>query len=44
MSQEPLTKCVQVSKDSNLHPIIKDTIKKIHAHNIKKLIERGISG
>ena len=44
MSQEPLTKCIQVSKDSNLHPIIKDTIKKIHAHNIKKLIERGISG
>jgi hypothetical protein len=44
MSQEPLTKCIHVYKDSNLHPVIAATIKHIHAENMKKLIERGISG
>jgi hypothetical protein len=44
MSQEPLTNCVQISQNSEMHPLEAATLKQIHAHNIKKLIERGISG
>jgi hypothetical protein len=44
MSQEPLTSCIHVSEGSKVHPVIAATIKHIHAENIKKLIERGISG
>jgi hypothetical protein len=43
MAQEAVTSCIHLANNSNLHPIVKDTIKKIHAENIKKLIERGIS-
>ena len=43
MSQEPLSQCVHITKDSKVHPKIAETIKQIHAVNIKKLIERGIS-
>jgi hypothetical protein len=44
MSQEPLTKCVQLTQNSDMHPLEAATLKQVHAHNIKKLIERGISG
>jgi hypothetical protein len=44
MSQEPLTNCVQLTQNSDMHPLEAATLKQIHAHNIKKLIERGISG
>jgi hypothetical protein len=44
MSQEPLTNCVQLTQNSDMHPLEAATLKQVHAHNIKKLIERGISG
>ena len=44
MSQEPLTSCIHVAEGSKVHPVVAATIKHIHAENIKKLIERGISG
>jgi hypothetical protein len=44
ISQEPLTNCVQLTQNSDMHPLEAATLKQIHAHNIKKLIERGISG
>ena len=44
MSQEPLANCVQLTQNSDMHPLVAATLKQVHAHNIKKLIERGISG
>jgi hypothetical protein len=44
MSQDPLTSCVQLSQNSDMHPLAAATLKQVHAENIKKLIERGISG
>ena len=44
MAQESTTSCIQVSENPKVHPIIAATVKQIHAENVKKLIEMGISG
>ena len=44
MAQERTTKCIQVTQNPKVHPVIAETIKEINAENIKKLMERGISG
>ncbi len=44
MAQETISNCIQVTKNPEVHPVVAQTIKKLNAENIKKLIERGISG
>jgi len=43
MSQENITSCIQVTNNPKVHTRVALMIKDIHAQNIKKLIERGIS-
>ena len=44
MAQETISNCIQVTKNPKVHPVIAETIKQLNEENIKKLIERGISG
>ena len=43
MTQTPLKPCIRLTGDQPIHPLVADKVKKVHALNIKKLIERGIS-
>jgi hypothetical protein len=43
MAQTEITKCIQIAGPETMHPAIASTIRKIHATNVRKLIERGIS-
>ena len=43
MSQEPLTQCITLTGAKPIDPRVIDIVKKLHATNIKMLIERGIS-
>ena len=44
MAQETISNCIQVTQNPKVHPVLAQTIKKLNEENIKKLIERGISG
>jgi len=44
MSQEKISDCFLVTERPELSAAVASIIKSIHANNIKKLIERGISG
>jgi hypothetical protein len=43
MAQTETTNCIQITGPETMHPAIASTIRKIHATNVRKLIERGIS-
>jgi hypothetical protein len=44
MSQEKISDCFLVTERKEISAAAASMIKSIHANNIKKLIERGISG